>query len=187
MATRLLPEKLYIPSVPYTGTVVVPAYSILFICSINTGESQKLDNTTSDTDVSFSFNIVQTVASDKLFCTLVTYKDGISTDTLMFTTEVIDASKNTQEYSELLAMIKEIDEVIRVKVQGGGVYSTTINNKTLVSENLSALENLRIRYIKRANALWSIMNDQPANGNGRPIKSVTLLRDPNYPNRWGTR
>ena len=46
---------------------------------------------------------------------------------------------------------------------------------------------MRIRYIKRANALWAAMNDQPANGNGRPIKSVTVFRDPNYPNRWGTR
>ncbi|MBK5013991.1 hypothetical protein [Pantoea sp. S62] len=184
---RLLPEKLYIPTVPYTCTVIVPAYSILFLCSITTAKSEKLDNSQSDVDKTFTFDIVQNVASDKLFCTLVTYKNVMNTDSEMFTTEIIDASKNTQEYAELISMIKELDEVIRVKVNGGGVYSTTINNKTLVSENLAALENLRIRYVKRANALWSIMNDQPANGNGRPIKSVTMLRDPNYPNRWGTR
>jgi len=46
---------------------------------------------------------------------------------------------------------------------------------------------MRERYVLRANELWGKMNGKPANGNGKPFKSITIFRDPNYPNRWGIR
>lgn len=178
---NLLPEKIYIATVPYTTTIELPANTTVSFGQISTGESHVYENnTTSPTNIELS--VTFTGASEKLFITQIT-NNVVST----YISEIINLTNYTTEYAQLVEMINEIDEVIKVKVAGGGVYSTTINNKTLVSENLTALENLRIRYIKRANALWASMNDLPVNGNGRPIKSVTMLRDPNYPNRWGTR
>lgn len=104
-----------------------------------------------------------------------------------FVTEVIDPTKYTTEYFELLELLKEINIIIEERIKTGGVHTTTINNKTLVAEPLSVLEQMRNRYTKRANTLWAIMNNKPSSGNGKPIKSVTVLRDPNYPNKWGQR
>jgi len=180
---NILPDKIYLTMNPMDWYATFPPHTTLVINYLNTGKSAKFENfKTTEESIQMLFDI--TGPSDKIFCIQI---DNAMRTVKNFTTELIDPTKYTEEYSQLVQMINEIDEVIKVKVAGGGVYSTTINNKTLVSENLSALENLRIRYIKRANSLWSIMNDQPANGNGRPIKSVTMLRDPNYPNRWGTR
>lgn len=180
---NILPEKIYMITSPYDQQVTMPANTTLVINFLSGAASITLVNRTDISSV-MTATLSMDIPSDKMFCIQI---DNSSGTVINFLSELINPAKYTQEYSELTAMIKEIDEVIKVKVAGGGVYSTTINNKTLVSENLTALENLRIRYIKRANALWAIMNDLPANGNGRPIKSVTMLRDPNYPDRWGTR
>lgn len=168
---------------PYDFYVTMPPHSTLVVNYLSSGNSQTIDNfSTTEEATLITFSI--TGASDKLFCLLMDNAKGTSTN---FVSELIDPTKYTTEYSQLIKMISEIDQVIADKVAGGGVYSTTINNKTLISETLTNLENMRIRYIKRANALWASMNDLPVNGNGKPFKSVTVFRDPNYPNRWGTR
>ncbi|AZP43018.1 hypothetical protein EJP81_14625 [Rahnella aquatilis] len=178
---NLLPEKIYIPTNPYDLSVTIPANSSLVVNYLSTGKSITLNNTNSIEQV-MTLTLEIASGSDKLFCVSIS-----GTTVTNFVSEVIDPTKYTSEYSKLITLINEIDAVIESRVMGGGVYSTTINNKTLISETLTNLENMRIRYIKRANALWAMMNDLPANGNGRPFKSVTVFRDPNYPNRWGTR
>lgn len=178
---NLLPEKIYMLSVPYNQMVTLPASTTLVVNCLSDGTSTTITNPDS-VPRDFTLTIDMTGPQDKLFCVEIS-----GNKTVNFISEVINPTKYTTEYSKITKLIQELDEVIHQKVEGGGVYSTTINNKTLVSESLTNLENMRIRYIKRANALWAAMNDQPANGNGRPIKSVTVFRDPNYPNRWGTR
>lgn len=178
---NILPDKIYVLTVPQDQTVTVPANTTLVINYLSGGASITLINDTS-TAADKIFSIDLSMPNDKLFCVQITNGKAIN-----FTSEVINPAKYTTEYAQLLEIIKEIDAVIEARVSGGGVYSTTINNKTLVSETLTNLENMRIRYIKRANALWAMMNDQPANGNGRPFKSITVFRDPQYPQRWGTR
>ncbi|HAV1973393.1 TPA: hypothetical protein JG946_003753 [Enterobacter hormaechei subsp. steigerwaltii] len=178
---NILPEQIYAAVMPHDETVTIPANSTLVVNYLTGGNSITLSNADS---VPKDFTLTLDIAggNEKLFCILVT--DGKATN---FISEVINPTKYTSEYASLIKLINELDLVIATKVAGGAVYSLTLNNKTLVSENLTALENMRIRYIKRANALWASMNDQPVNGNGKPIKSVTVFRDPNYPNRWGTR
>lgn len=180
---NILPEKIYMSMNPYDFYVRMPPHSTLVVNYLNTGTSQSIDNSTS-TEQSTLITFSITGSTDKIFCLLF---DNVKGTSINFVSELIDPTKYTTEYSRLLSLIKEIDQVIEDRVAGGGVYSTTINNKTLISETLTNLENMRIRYIKRANALWASMNDQPVNGNGKPFKSVTVFRDPNYPNRWGTR
>lgn len=178
---NILPEKIYMLTVPYDQTVTLPAKTTLVVNYLTGGASVTLTNP----DLvarEFTLTIDMDIPNDKLFCVQIS-----GTKTINFVSEIINPAKYTNEYSQLLKMIKEIDQVIADRVAGGGVYSTTINNKTLISETLTNLENMRIRYIKRANALWASMNDLPVNGNGKPFKSVTVFRDPNYPNRWGTR
>ncbi|EPV6135443.1 hypothetical protein ACVUTA_22070 [Escherichia coli] len=180
---NILPEKIYMTMNPYDFYVMMPPHSTLVVNYLNGGDSTTIENlstTTESTLITFKID----GASDKVFCILLDNAKGTCTN---FISELIDPSKYTTEYSKLISMIKELDEVIETKIAGGGVYSTTINNKTLISETLTNLENMRIRYIKRANALWASMNDQPVNGNGKPFKSVTVFRDPHYHNRWGTR
>lgn len=166
---------------PYDQTVTLPAATTLVVNYLSGGNSITLTNPGSVAK-DFTLTIDMNSPSDKLFCVQIS-----GTTTINFVSEIIDPTRYTTEYSQLLKLIADIDQVIAAKVAGGGVYSTTINNKTLISESLTNLENMRIRYIKRANALWASMNDQPVNGNGKPFKSVTVFRDPNYPNRWGTR
>lgn len=180
---NILPEKIYMTMNPYDFYVNMPPHSTLVVNYLASGKSQSIFNSaTTQQSTLITFTIAG--ASDKVFCILFDNTKGTSTN---FVSELIDPTKYTTEYSQLISLIKEIDEVIADKVAGGGVYTTTINNKTLISESLTNLENMRIRYIKRANTLWASMNDQPVNGNGKPFKSVTVFRDPNYPNRWGTR
>ncbi len=178
---NILPEKIYMLSNPYDQLVTLPAKTVLVINYLSGGNSITLENK-SNQSVDSTITIQLSTANDKLFCVQIT--DGKVTN---FTVEVIQPNKYTEEYAKLLGFLKEIDAVIEERIAGGGVYSTTINNKTLVSESLTNLENMRIRYIKRLNALWATMNGQPSSGNGHPFKSVTVFRDPNYPNRWGTR
>lgn len=178
---NILPEKIYMLTVPYDQTVTLPANTTLVANYLTGGASVTLTNPDSVAR-EFTLTIDMDIPNDKLFCVQIS-----GTKTINFVSEIINPAKYTNEYSQLLKMVKEIDQVIADRVAGGGVYSTTINNKTLISETLTNLENMRIRYIKRANALWASMNDLPVNGNGKPFKSVTVFRDPNYPNRWGTR
>ncbi|HAW1366255.1 hypothetical protein Q0T90_18435 [Escherichia coli D10:H20] len=178
---NILPEKIYMLTQPYDQKVTLPAATTLVVNYLSGGNSITLTNPSSVAK-EFTLTIDMNSPSDKLFCVQIS-----GTTTTNFISEVIDPTKYTTEYSQLLKLIADIDQVIADKVAGGGVYSTTINNKTLISESLTNLENMRIRYIKRANALWASMNVLPVNGNGKPFKSVTIFRDPNYPNRWGTR
>ncbi|MCK7131729.1 hypothetical protein [Enterobacter bugandensis] len=178
---NILPEKIYMLTVPYDQTVTLPAKTSLVVNYLSGGNSITISNADL-VPKEFTLTLEITGSSDKLFCVQIS-----GTTTINFVSEIIDPTKYTTEYSQLLKLISDIDEVIKSRVDGGGVYSTTINNKTLISESLTNLENMRIRYIKRANALWASMNDQPVNGNGKPFKSVTVFRDPHYPQRWGTR
>lgn len=176
---NLLPDKIYILSNPHNQDLTLPAGTTLIVSSTNTGTSQTITNST-DISLDTVISISTDKATDKLFCTVIS--NTVST----FTCEVINPNLNTSEYSKLVEMINDIDTVIASKVSGGGVYSMTINNKTLVSENLSSLESMRNRYVQRANVIWGKMTGEPINGQGRPIKSITVLRD-NYSNKWGMR
>ncbi|GCG22908.1 hypothetical protein [Escherichia coli] len=177
---RLLPEQIYITTNPYTIKVNLPANTQLFLNSVSTGKSESYSNDTNqETIIDVVLNI--TGATDKYLCIVV------GPQNYNFVTEVIDPTKYTTEYFELLEILKEINIIIEERIKTGGVHTTTINNKTLVAEPLSVLEQMRNRYTKRANTLWAIMNNKPSSGNGKPIKSVTVLRDPNYPNKWGQR
>ena len=169
---NLLPDKIYILSNPYNQDVTLPAQTTLIVSSTNTGTSQTINNST-DFSLDTVISISTDKATDKLFCTV------ISNTVSNFTCEVINPNLYTSEYSKLVEMINDIDTVIASKVSGGGVYSMTINNKTLVSENLSSLESMRNRYVQRANVIWGQMTGEPINAQGRPIKSITVLRD-NY-------
>ncbi|WP_162900980.1 hypothetical protein [Erwinia persicina] len=180
---NLLPEKIYMTTSPYDHTVKLPPFTTLIVNYLSTGNSVTLTNMTdTETDSVITFEIDS--PSEKLFCIQINTNTSSASN---FTSEIVNPSKSTEEYSQLMAMIKDIDSVIDARVRGGGVYSLTINNKTLISESLTSLETMRNRYIKRANALWASMNNKPYNDNGRPFKSVTVFRDPKYPNRWGTR
>ena len=180
---NLLPEKIYMTNNPYDFYVNMPPHSTLIVNYLSNGKSTTIENFKTTTEATLiTFEI--TGSNEKMFCILLNKANGTTSN---FVSELIDPTKFTTEYSQLIQLISEIEEVIAVRIKGGGVYSMTINNKTLVSETLTNLENMRIRYIKRANALWASMNDEPVNGNGKPFKSVTVFRDPNYPNRWGTR
>ncbi|EPJ5332960.1 TPA: hypothetical protein ACJJXW_001550 [Enterobacter cloacae] len=178
----ILPEKIYMVSNPYEYSVTIPSKTLFVISYVNTGTSITLDNKDGDSEKSFTVTFENSVASEKLFCTAIT--NGISSTSQC---EVIDPTKNTEEYARIRKMIDEIEAVIEAKIQGGANYSITINNKTLVSESLANLESIRARYIERANSLWAKMNGQSTSGSSKPFKSMTVFRDPNYPNRWGTR
>ncbi|EOI5775890.1 hypothetical protein ACMS0O_000993 [Cronobacter malonaticus] len=178
----ILPEKIYMVSNPYDYLVTIPAKTLFVISYISTGNSITLDNSNSDSEQPFTITFETNVASEKLFCTSIT--NGIASTSQC---EVIDPTKHTEEYARIRKMIEEIEAVIEAKIQGGANYSITINNKTLVSESLANLEAIRARYIERANSLWAKMNGQPTSGSSKPFKSMTVFRDPNYPDRWGTR
>lgn len=180
---NLLPEKIYMTTSPYNHTVNLPPNTTLTVNFLSTGNSITVSNPT-NVVVQEVLTFTMETPSEKLFCIQIDTSKSTGNN---FTSEIVNPSKGTEEYAQLISLLKDIDAVIDARVKGGGVYSLTINNKTLISESLTNLENMRIRYIKRANAVWASMNDQPTNGNGRPFKSMTVFRDPNYPNRWGTR
>ncbi len=85
---------------------------------------------------------------------------------------VIDPLEAASTYNQIIGIIKDIDNVIDARLQNGGVYQTSINNKSLMSETLAQLYAMRANYIKRANAeLAKMKNTVPDN----PIKSITFL------------
>lgn len=178
----ILPDTIYMGSNPYDYSISIPANTLFIVSFLSTGQSQTFDNTESDTEKDFTVTFDINNASEKLFCTTII--NGIASTS---NSEVIDPTKFTSEYAKLRTMISEIEAVIESKIQGGANYSITINNKTLVSESLSSLEDMRTRYIKRANALFARMNGEQTSGDTKPFKSVTVFRDPHYPNRWGIR
>ncbi|MDV0678320.1 hypothetical protein VC636_25670 [Citrobacter freundii] len=178
---RIIAENIYLTTTPYPYSFKLPARTTIVINSMESDNSITLQNNGA-VEKDEILMIDQQTGKDTLF--VMQISNGKSEN---YVTTVINPSTYGTEYKELKDMIKEIDAVIADKIKGGGVTTLSINNKTLVSESMEVLESMRNRYIKRANTLWSIMNGDPASGNGRPIKSVTVLRDPNYPNRWGTR
>lgn len=177
----LLPDKIYMVSNPYDIAVMVPAKTILVV-NFTSGKNITLDNLQNESPKEFNLVLATEKASEMLFCTQITNGNAST-----FTSEVINPVLYTSEYAKLREQIAVLDEVIANKISGGAVYSLSINGKALLSESLSSLEAMRALYIKKANALWAKMNGQPTSGNGRPFKSITVFRDPNYPNRWGTR
>ncbi|WP_312228989.1 hypothetical protein [Pseudescherichia sp.] len=177
----LLPEKIYMVSNPYDLAVMVPAKTILVV-NFTSGKSMSLDNLQNEASKEFTLSLEISTANEMLFCTQITNGNAST-----FTSEVINPVLYTSEYAKLREQIEVLEEVIASKISGGAVYSLSINGKALLSESLSSLEAMRAVYIKRANALWAKMNGQPTSGNGKPFKSITVFRDPNYPNRWGTR
>lgn len=177
---HILPELIYITGETFPFTL--PAGYTIFINWLSSGEANSFTNDT-DVDALYALPLGITKASDRIFCTV------ISAGQLMdsFNCEVINPSKYTSEYSQLVQLIDEIDQVMASRISGGAVYSMMINNKTLISESLSSLENMRTRYVKRANAIMATLQGINTNANGKPFKSITVLRDPNYPSRWGIR
>ena len=174
----LLPEKIYMVGNPYDYTVTLPPKTLLIVSFASSGLSSTLDNSSGINSSDFTLTINTSTANENLFCTEM-YDGNVST----FTTEVINPALHTTEYAKLISLIAEIDAVIESKISGGANYSITINNKTLVSESLSSLETMRERYVKRANMHFLKMNGQASNGNGKPIKSITVFR----PRDWSTR
>lgn len=167
----LLPEKIYLVTNPMDLTVVVPSQTILVISFTTSGISTSLDNLQGSTSKEFTLTLELSTAQEMLFCTQIT--NGLAST---FTSEVINPLLFTSEYAQLKRMIDEIDTVIANKIAGGANYSITINNKTLVSESLSSLEAMRDRYVKRANQLFSKMNNMNTSNGGKPIKSITVFR-----------
>ena len=85
---------------------------------------------------------------------------------------MIDPLEAATTYNQIIDIIKDIDNVIDARLQNGGVYQTSINNKSLMSETLAQLYAMRANYIKRANAeLAKMKNTVPDN----PIKSITFF------------
>ncbi|ENV5883840.1 hypothetical protein ACFIPR_003208 [Enterobacter kobei] len=84
--------------------------------------------------------------------------------------QVEDPHNITKTYNMLVKIINEIDLVVDARLSGGGVLSTTINNKTLLNESLASLYKLRAGYVKRANAELGKIN---GSNQGNPIKSYT--------------
>lgn len=167
----LLPGKIYMVSNPMDLTVLVPAATILVISFTSSGKSTSLDNLNGSTSKEFTVALDLSTAQELLFCTQLSNGQAST-----FTSEVINPLLYTSEYSQLIQMIGEIDQVIANKIAGGANYSITINNKTLVSESLSSLESMRERYVKRANALFVKMNGGTLSNGGKPIKSITVFK-----------
>lgn len=84
--------------------------------------------------------------------------------------QVEDPHSITKTYNMLVKIINEIDIIVDSRLSGGGVLSTTINNKTLLNESLATLYKLRAGYVKRANAELGKIN---GSNQGNPIKSYT--------------
>ncbi|CAI1549837.1 MULTISPECIES: hypothetical protein [Serratia] len=93
-------------------------------------------------------------------------------DVIHFT--VIDPIASSEKYQELLKMLDDIDQLIKMRIAGGLITTTSINNKTLVNESLDVLYRLKDQYTKQANKELLKLNGKPDYGQ-RPIKSITKL------------
>lgn len=87
---------------------------------------------------------------------------------------VIDPIASSDKYQELLKMLDDIDQLIKMRVAGGLITTTSINNKTLVNESLDVLYRLKDQYTKQANKELLKLNGKSGNGQ-RPILSITKL------------
>lgn len=87
---------------------------------------------------------------------------------------VIDPIASSDKYQELLKMLDDIDQLIKIRVAGGLITTTSINNKTLVNESLDVLYRLKDQYTKQANKELLKLNGKSGDGQ-RPIKSITKL------------
>ncbi|WP_199639365.1 hypothetical protein JEM67_13435 [Serratia sp. PAMC26656] len=87
---------------------------------------------------------------------------------------VIDPIASSDKYQELLKMLEDIDQLIKMRVAGGLITTTSINNKTLVNESLDVLYRLKDQYTKQANKELLKLNGKSGDGQ-RPIKSITKL------------
>ncbi|MET6729483.1 hypothetical protein ABNU34_28050, partial [Serratia marcescens] len=85
---------------------------------------------------------------------------------------VVDPLETTTRYQDLLKTLKEIDEVIAMRISGGLITTTTINNKTLVNESLEVLYRLKEQYTQQANKELLKLNGKSGDGK-QPIKSIT--------------
>ncbi|MET5342077.1 hypothetical protein [Serratia marcescens] len=92
---------------------------------------------------------------------------------------VVDPLETTTRYQDLLKTLKEIDEVIAMRISGGLITTTTINNKTLVNESLEVLYRLKEQYTQQANKELLKLNGKSGDGK-QPIKSITKLHRGNY-------
>lgn len=86
--------------------------------------------------------------------------------------EVIDPKAISSNIKKLQDILNEIDVVVEARLKNDGVVTTTINNKTLVSESLSTLYQLRQHYKKRLADEMKKINKT----NSSPIiKSITTF------------
>ncbi|UCQ40058.1 hypothetical protein DCF38_10970 [Edwardsiella piscicida] len=86
--------------------------------------------------------------------------------------EVIDPKAISSNIKQLQDILNEIDAVVESRLKNDGVITTTINNKTLVSESLSTLYQLRQHYKKRLADEMKKINKT----NSSPIiKSITTF------------
>ncbi|HHH3437607.1 TPA: hypothetical protein ACPZBX_001035 [Enterobacter hormaechei subsp. steigerwaltii] len=88
------------------------------------------------------------------------------------TFQIVDPTATANKYNQYLSIIDEINIVIESKVQGGGVITQSINNKSLTTESMDALLRLRTHYIKLANQESARMKGLSS---GNPIKSITTF------------
>ncbi|WP_370553605.1 hypothetical protein [Edwardsiella tarda] len=86
--------------------------------------------------------------------------------------EVIDPKAISSNIKQLQDILNEIDAVVESRLKNDGVITTTINNKTLASESLSTLYQLRQHYKKRLADEMKKINKT----NSSPIiKSITTF------------
>ncbi|WP_369115596.1 hypothetical protein AB4X16_05605 [Edwardsiella tarda] len=86
--------------------------------------------------------------------------------------EVIDPKAISSNIKQLQDILNEIDAVVKSRLQNDGVITTTINNKSLISESLSSLYQLRQHYKKRLADEMKKINKT----NSSPIiKSITTF------------
>ncbi|ELY6084793.1 hypothetical protein SNO26_004047, partial [Cronobacter sakazakii] len=88
------------------------------------------------------------------------------------TFQIVDPTATANKYNQYLSIIDEINIVIESKVQGGGVITQSINNKSLTTESMDALLKLRTHYTKLANQELARMRGLSS---GNPIKSITTF------------
>lgn len=88
------------------------------------------------------------------------------------TFQIVDPTATANKYNQYLTIIDEINIVIESKIQGGGVITQSINNKSLTTESMDALLKLRTHYTKLANQELARMRGLSS---GNPIKSITTF------------